>query len=52
MPVFPVVAMQGFDFKSSIITIKLYFMILNLYLASEISKQTEVLKSYFVVAVL
>ncbi len=35
-PVFPVIAMQRFDFKNSIIAIKLFFvMILNLYLTSE-----------------
>ncbi len=42
--------MQRFDFKNSIITIKLYLMILNLYLTSELSQ--EVLKSDSVVAVL
>ncbi len=35
MPVFPAIAMQRFDFKNSIIAIKLYIMILNLYLRSE-----------------
>ncbi len=35
-PVFPVIAMQRFDFKNSIIAIKLFLvMILNLYLTSE-----------------
>ncbi len=35
MPVYHAVAMQRFDFKNSIITIKLYLvMILNLYLTS------------------
>ncbi len=34
-PVFPVIAMQRFDFKNSIIAIKLFLaMILNLYLTS------------------
>ncbi len=35
MLVFPVIAMQRFDFKNSAIAIKLYIMILNLYLTSE-----------------
>ncbi len=49
IPVFPVIAMQRFDFKNSIIAIKLYLvMISNLYLTSEWSKS----KSDFVVAVL
>ncbi len=35
-PVFPVIAMQRFDFKNGIIAIKLFIvMILNLYLTSE-----------------
>ncbi len=36
MPRFPVIAMQRFDFKNSIIAIKIlvFFMILNLYLNS------------------
>ncbi len=34
-PVFPVIAMQRFDFKNSIIAIKLFIvMILNLYITS------------------
>ncbi len=34
-PVFPVIAMQRFDFKNSIIAIKLFLVtILNLYLTS------------------
>ncbi len=46
---FPVIAMQRFDFKNSTIAIKLFHvMILNLYLSSEWSKT----KSDFVVAVL
>ncbi len=46
-PVFPVVAIQRFDFKNNIIAIKLYLMLLNLNLTSKRSK-----KSDFVVAVL
>ncbi len=39
MPVFPVITMQRFDFKDSIIAIKLFLvMILNLYLTSERSQ--------------
>ncbi len=35
-PLFPVIAMQIFDFKNSIIAIELFLvMILNLYLTSE-----------------
>ncbi len=53
MPVFPVIAMQRFDFKNSIIAIKLFLvMILNLYLTSEWSQSKEVLKTDSVVAVL
>ncbi len=36
--VFPVIAMQRFDFKSSIIAIKLYLMLLNLFNLRIISK--------------
>ncbi len=36
MPVFSVIAMLRFDFKNSVISVKLYLiMILNLYLISE-----------------
>ncbi len=52
MPVFPVIAMQRFDFKNIIIAIKIYLMILKLYLTSERSQSKKVLKSDFVVAVL
>ncbi len=39
MPVFPVISMQIFDFKDSIIAIKQFLvMILNLYLTSERSQ--------------
>ncbi len=39
MSVFPVMAMQRFDFKNSIIEIKLFLvMILNLHLTSERSQ--------------
>ncbi len=49
MPVFPVITMQIFVFKNSIIDTKLFLvMVLNLYLTSEWSKS----KYYFVVAVL
>ncbi len=43
MPVFPVVAMQRFDFKNSIIDIQLFLVILflNLYLTSEISQSKK-----------
>ncbi len=35
MPVFPVIAMQRFDFKNIIVAIKLFLVkILNLYLTS------------------
>ncbi len=33
-PVFPVIAVQRFDFKNSIIAIQLFLMILNLYVSS------------------
>ncbi len=37
MPLFPVITMQRFDFKNSIIAIKVYLvMILNLYLTSDL----------------
>ncbi len=53
MPVFPVIAMQRFDFKNIIIAIKIHLvMILKLYLTSERSQSKKVLKSDFVVAVL
>ncbi len=35
MPVFPVITMQVFDLKNSIIVTKLFLMVLNLYLTSE-----------------
>ncbi len=48
-PVFPVIAMQSFDFKNSFIAIQLFrVMILNLYLTSE----WFLSKSDFVVAML
>ncbi len=52
MPVFPVIDIQTFDFKTSIIAIKLFIvMILNLYLISEQS-QIRGVKSDFAAAVL
>ncbi len=49
MPVFPVIAMQRFDFKNIIIAIKLFIVnILNLYLTSEYFLS----KSHFSVSVL
>ncbi len=42
MPVFPVIAIQIFDFKDSIIAIKLFLvMILNQYLTSELSQSKK-----------
>ncbi len=42
IPVFPVIAMQRFDFKNSIIAIKLFLvMILNINLTSEIRSQND-----------
>ncbi len=53
MPVFPVIAMQRFDFKNSIITIKLFLVMkLNLYLPQNDLKVKRAAKSDFVVAVL
>ncbi len=51
MPVFPVIAMQRFDFKNNITAIKRFLvMILNLYLTSQQSQsKKEVVKSDFVV---
>ncbi len=48
MPVFPIMAMQRFDFKNSIIAIKLFIvMILNLYLTSEWSQSEKGTKVWF-----
>ncbi len=42
MRVFPVIAIQRFDFKNSIIAIKLFLvMILNQYLTSELSQSKK-----------
>ncbi len=47
MPVFPVITIRELDFKNSITAIKLFLMILNLYLTSEGSQSKEVLTSDF-----
>ncbi len=47
MPVFPVVAMQRFDFKNSNIAIKLYLMFLNLYLPQNDLKVKRGVKVWF-----
>ncbi len=50
---FPVIAMQIFDFQNSIIAIKLFLvMILNMHLTSEILSQNDLKVSLILVAVL